>query len=61
MGMDMIQILNNLTHVMTQAFTRTTINDNPHTHNANVATNNDTEKNNNNAKDITINKETINE
>jgi hypothetical protein len=41
----MIQILNNLTHVMTQAFTQTTVNDNPHTNNANVAANNDTQKN----------------
>lgn len=48
MGMGMIQVLNNLTQVMTQAFTRTTISDNPHTNNANVATNNDTQTNNNN-------------
>ncbi len=46
---------------MTHAFTQTTTTDNPHTNNANVATNNDTQTNNNNAKDIIVNKETINE
>ncbi len=61
MGMDMIQVFNNLTHVMTQAFTRTIVNDNPHTNNANLAANNDTQKNNNNAEDIIVNKEAINE
>jgi hypothetical protein len=45
---------------MTQAFTQIA-NDNPHTHNANVATNNVTQTNNNNEKVIIVNKETINE
>jgi hypothetical protein len=46
---------------MTQAFTWTTASDNPHTNNANVAANNDTQANNNNAKDTIVNKEAINE
>jgi hypothetical protein len=33
---------------MTQAFTQTTISDNPHINNANVVANNDTQTNNNN-------------
>jgi hypothetical protein len=59
--MSMIQVLNNLTQVMTQAFTRTTATDNPRTNNANVAANNDTQTNNNNVEDIIVNKEAINE
>jgi hypothetical protein len=59
--MGMIQVFNNLTQVMTQAFTQTTASDNPHTNNANVATNNDIHPNNNNAEDIIVNKEVINE
>jgi hypothetical protein len=46
---------------MTQAFTRIATSDNPHTNNANVVANNDTQTNNNNAKDIIVNKEVINE
>lgn len=46
---------------MTQAFTWTTATNNPHTNNVNVAANNDTQTNNNNAKDIIVNKKAINE
>lgn len=52
----MIEALNNLTHVMTQTFTQTIASDNPHTNNANVIANNDTQTNNNNAKNIIVSK-----
>jgi len=56
MGIGMIEALNNLTHVMTQTFTQTIASDNPHTNNANVIANNDTQTNNNNAKNIIVSK-----
>ncbi len=59
--MGMVQILNNLTQVMAQAFTWTIVSDNPHTNNANVVANSDTQTNNNNAEDIIVNKKAINE
>jgi hypothetical protein len=45
---------------MTQTFTLIVASDNTHTRNVNFITNNDTQKNNNNAKDIIVNNEAIN-